>query len=61
MMMKELDLKANCEQTFPGNAENWSRVILLRAMIPDKSEKLHAHCRKRSKHKTEIRKISFPF
>jgi len=44
-------------QTLSGNAENWSPVILLLPMIPDKSEKLHTHCRKRSKHKSEIRKI----
>jgi hypothetical protein len=33
--MKGFDLKANC-------------VILLRPMIPDKSEKMHTYCRKMS-------------
>ncbi len=54
-------MKANCMQTLSGNAENWSRVVVLLPMILDKSEKLHAHCRKRSKHKSEIRKMSLSF
>jgi len=60
-LSKGSDLKANFVQTLSGNAENWSRVIFLLPMILDKSEKLHAHCRKRSKHKSETRKISFYF
>jgi hypothetical protein len=48
------------EQTLSGNAWNRSRVMVLRLMIPDKSEKLRAHCRERSNHKSENGKDVLP-